>query len=89
MAALKLGVLISGRGSNLQALIDACGNEDYPAEITLVISNNADAQGLKRAQSAGIATLTISHKDFKDRDAFDASYEQQIALKKRPSFPYP
>jgi phosphoribosylglycinamide formyltransferase-1 len=73
MAALKLGVLISGRGSNLQALIDACTDEAYPAKIVLVISNKADAQGLKRAQAVGIATLTISHKDFKDRDEFDAA----------------
>jgi phosphoribosylglycinamide formyltransferase-1 len=73
MAALKLGVLISGRGSNLQALIDACRHEDYPAEIVLVISNKADAQGLKRAQSAGIATLTISHRDYEDRDVFETA----------------
>jgi len=73
MAAMKLGVLISGRGSNLQALIDACASDDYPAETVLVISNKADAQGLRRAQAAGIATLTISHGDYEDRDAFDAA----------------
>jgi len=73
MAALKLAVLISGRGSNLQALIDACADADYPAEIVLVISNKADAQGLKRAQADGIATLTISHRDHDTRDAFDAA----------------
>ena len=70
---MKLGVLISGRGSNLQALIDACADADYPAEIVLVISNKADAQGLKRAQAAGIATLTISHRDHDARDEFDAA----------------
>jgi len=73
MAGLKLGVLISGRGSNLQALIDACTQADYPAEIVLVVSNKPDAQGLKRAQAAGIATLTISHRDFDERDGFDAA----------------
>lgn len=79
MAALKLGVLISGRGSNLQALIDACAEEDYPAEIVLVISNYADAQGLKRAQAAGIATLTISHRDFAERDDFDTAIGAALA----------
>ena len=79
MAALKLGVLISGRGSNLQALIDACADEAYPAEIVLVISNKADAQGLKRAQAAGIATLTISHRDYADRDAFDAEISAALS----------
>ena len=73
MAALKLAVLISGRGSNLQALIDACADADYPADIVLVISNKPDAQGLKRAQAAGIATLTISHRDHDTRDQFDAA----------------
>jgi phosphoribosylglycinamide formyltransferase 1 len=79
MAALKLGVLISGRGSNLQALIDACAHEDYPARIVLVISNKADARGLERARSAGIATLTISHRDFADRDDFDTAIGAALA----------
>jgi len=79
MAALKLGFLISGRGSNLQALIDACADEDYPAEIVLVISNKADAQGLERARSAGIATLTISHRDYAERDDFDAAISDALA----------
>jgi len=79
MAALKLGVLISGRGSNLQALIDACADEDYPAKIVLVISNKADAQGLERARSAGIATLTISHRDYAERDDFDAAISDALA----------
>lgn len=79
MAALKLGVLISGRGTNLRALIDACAEEDYPAEIVLVISNKADAQGLERARSAGIATLTISHRDYAERDGFDAAISAALA----------
>ncbi|HUT51530.1 MAG TPA: phosphoribosylglycinamide formyltransferase [Alphaproteobacteria bacterium] len=73
MARLKLAVLISGRGSNLQALIDACADAGYPAEIVLVISNKEDAQGLSRAQAAGIATLTISHRDHDTREEFDAA----------------
>lgn len=78
MAGLRLAVLISGRGSNLQALIDACAREDYPAEIVLVISNKADAQGLQRARDAGIATLTINHKDYADRKAFDDAVDAAL-----------
>ncbi|HEX6443335.1 MAG TPA: phosphoribosylglycinamide formyltransferase [Stellaceae bacterium] len=61
MQRLKVGVLISGRGSNLQALIDAAAEPAYPAEIALVISNRADAAGLERAAKAGIPHLTIGH----------------------------
>jgi phosphoribosylglycinamide formyltransferase-1 len=63
MARLKLGVLISGRGSNLQALIEACAAADSPAEIALVLSNKADAAGLARATAACIAAQVISHRD--------------------------
>ncbi|MBU0799575.1 MAG: phosphoribosylglycinamide formyltransferase, partial [Alphaproteobacteria bacterium] len=56
MGRLNLAVLISGRGSNLQALIDACAAAAYPAQIKVVISNRPDAYGLIRAQAAGIAT---------------------------------
>ena len=70
-AACKVGVLISGRGSNLQALIDACAKPDFPARIVLVISNIADAYGLKRAVAANIPALAISHKSYASRDAFD------------------
>lgn len=68
---LRLGVLISGRGSNLQALIDACAAADYPAEIVLVISNKADARGLKHAQRAGIPARIIDHREYDHRAAFD------------------
>jgi len=71
MADLKLGVLISGRGSNLQALIDACAAADFPAEISLVISNVADVQGLERAREAGIQTLVIDHNEFTSRVSFE------------------
>ena len=70
---MKLGVLISGRGSNLQALIDAAAEPGYPAEIALVLSNKPDAAGLARAAAAGIATGVISHRDFPDREGFDAA----------------
>lgn len=68
---MKVGVLISGRGSNLQALIDACADEDYPAEIVLVISNVPGAAGLERAEAAGIPTVVVDHKAFDDREAFE------------------
>jgi phosphoribosylglycinamide formyltransferase-1 len=76
---MKLAVLVSGRGSNLQALIDACKGEDFPAEIVLVLSNKADAYGLVRAQEAGIPTAVLSPKDFADRESFDAAMNDKIA----------
>ncbi len=77
---LKVGVLISGRGSNLQALIDACAQPGFPAEIVLVISNVAEAQGLARAKKARIATQIIPHKNYASREEFDAALD--AALKK-------
>jgi phosphoribosylglycinamide formyltransferase 1 len=72
MARLKVGVLISGRGSNMQALIEACRMPNFPAEIVLVISNEPGAAGLARAKEAGIATRVIDHRDFnKDRPVFE------------------
>ena len=68
---LKVGVVISGRGSNLQALLDACATAEFPAEIVLVISNNPDVEGLRRAEKAGVATETINHRDFNDRASFE------------------
>ena len=75
---MKLAVLISGRGSNLQALIDACAAQDFPAEIVLVLSNKADAFGLERAQKAGIATLVLNHKNYADRGSFDQAMTDAI-----------
>jgi phosphoribosylglycinamide formyltransferase 1 len=68
---LKVAVLISGRGSNMQALMAACAVSNFPAEIALVLSNRADAGGLEHAASAGIPTKVINHKDFDSREAFD------------------
>lgn len=79
MARLRLGVLISGRGSNLQALIDACATPDYPAEIVLVISNRAEAVGLARAKQAMIPATVISRRDFGDRPAFDAALHHAMS----------
>ena len=72
MQRVKTAVLISGNGSNLQALLDAARAPDYPAEIVLVISNREEAFGLDRAEKAGVATAIVPHANFKSREAFDA-----------------
>ena len=66
-------VLLSGTGSNLQALIDSCAVKDSPARIRAVISNRADAYGLQRAKDAGIDTRVLDHTAFEGREAFDAA----------------
>jgi len=67
----RLGVLISGRGSNLKAIIDAIEQQRLNAAIAIVISNRADAEGLDHARRAGIDTLVISHKSFATREDYD------------------
>ena len=74
----RIAVLISGRGSNLQALIDAVADGRLRAEISVVISNRADAQGLQRARTAGIEALTISHRDYPTREAFEAAIVREL-----------
>lgn len=76
---LRLGVLISGRGSNLQALIDACTAPGYPAEIALVVSNVAGAYGLERAAEAGIPTRVIDHKPFASRGDFERALTDALS----------
>ncbi len=71
MRQLKLAVMISGGGTNLQALIDACQQSDYPAEIVVVVSNRPDAYGLERAKNAGINAECIDHKDYETREDFE------------------
>jgi phosphoribosylglycinamide formyltransferase-1 len=78
MARLKTAVLISGRGSNLQALIDACVAPGFPAEIALVIANVGGAAGLARAHAAGIATRTTPHGDYGSREAFEARLTEEL-----------
>lgn len=68
---LSLAVFISGRGSNLQSLIDACAQADFPARIAVVVSNRPDAYGLERAKHAGISTEIIDHKSFSSREDFE------------------
>ncbi len=76
----RVAVLISGRGSNMVALIEAAKAPDYPAEIVLVVSNRPDASGLARAREAGIATALVDHKTFgKDREAFEHALDAQMA----------
>lgn len=79
--AIPTAVLISGNGSNLQALLDAAASPDYPARIALVISNKAEAFGLVRAREAGVETLVIPHTDYTSREAFDAAID--AALRQR------
>lgn len=74
----SLVVLISGSGSNLQALIDAIAEGTLDAEIRCVISNRGDAYGLQRARQAGIATRVLNHREFASREAFDAALIQEI-----------
>jgi phosphoribosylglycinamide formyltransferase-1 len=74
----RVGVLISGRGSNLQALIEACRAPTFPAKIALVISNVPSAQGLLRAEASLIPALTINNKDFASREDFDAAVDAAL-----------
>ncbi|MBP9050910.1 MAG: phosphoribosylglycinamide formyltransferase [Alphaproteobacteria bacterium] len=68
---LNLAVLISGRGSNLQSILEACQDPAFPAQVKLVISNKADAYGLVRAEKMGIPTGVVAHKDFSSREEFE------------------
>lgn len=81
----RLGVLISGRGSNLQAIIDAIGNGRLAATIAVVISNRADAAGLARAKEAGVEAIYVNSREYAGRDAFDGAIvdmlrERQVGL---------
>jgi phosphoribosylglycinamide formyltransferase 1 len=79
MTKKRAAVLISGRGSNMMALIEAANTKDYPAEIVLVLSNRPDAPGLKRAQDAGIATVVVDHRPFgEDREAFERALDDEL-----------
>lgn len=76
MSRKRVAILISGRGSNMAALIEAAKAPDYPAEIALVVSNVPDAAGLARAHAAGVTTAVLDHKPFgKDRAAFEAALQ--------------
>ncbi len=79
MRKLRLGVMISGSGTNLQALIDACAAADYPATIEVVISNRPGVRGLERAEQAGIKAVTIDHKGFDDKETFEDALHECLA----------
>jgi phosphoribosylglycinamide formyltransferase 1 len=75
----RVAVLISGRGSNMTALIEAAKEKDYPARIALVVSNRPDALGLARAAEAGVATVVVDHALFgKDRQAFERALDDEL-----------
>lgn len=78
MSNRRIGVLISGRGSNLQAIIDSIADGRLDATIAVVISNRADALGLERAQRAGIETLWIDHRSYASRAAFDRAIAGEL-----------
>jgi phosphoribosylglycinamide formyltransferase 1 len=75
----RVAILISGRGSNMAALIEAAKAQDYPAEIALVVSNRPDAAGLDYARSCGIATAVIDHSQFgADRESFEQALDRKL-----------
>jgi phosphoribosylglycinamide formyltransferase-1 len=78
MAQLKVGVLISGRGSNLKALIDSCAAANASARIALVVSNVATAAGLDVARAHGVPTTVIDHRQYRDRAGFDAAMDAAL-----------
>ncbi|MCX7306685.1 MAG: phosphoribosylglycinamide formyltransferase [Afipia sp.] len=83
MTKRRVAILISGRGSNMTALIEAAKQDVYPADIVLVISNIANAGGLEKAREAGIETATVESKTFgKDRDAFEQALQDKLAAHK-------
>jgi phosphoribosylglycinamide formyltransferase 1 len=74
----RVAILISGRGSNMTALIEAASAKDYPAEIALVVSNRPDAAGLDHARSRGVPTAVIDHTQFGDRKAFEQALDRRL-----------
>ena len=78
MPKKKIAILISGNGSNLQAIIDAMQAGELPIDIRSVISNNADAYGLQRAKAAGIHTEVVNHRDYQGRQDFDLALQEAI-----------
>ena len=78
MSRVKVGILISGRGSNMAALIEAARAEDFPAEIALVVANKADAVGLEKARAVGVEGLALNAKAFADKTAFEAAIDAEL-----------
>jgi phosphoribosylglycinamide formyltransferase-1 len=83
MARKRVAILISGRGSNMVALIEAAKDQAYPAEIALVMSNDPAAEGLKRAANEGIPTSVVDHRKFgKDREGFERALQDELQAHK-------
>jgi phosphoribosylglycinamide formyltransferase 1 len=78
MVRKRVAILISGRGSNMAALLTAAQDPAFPAEVSLVVSNRADAKGLTAAREAGIATALVDHKRFGDREAFERALQNEL-----------
>jgi phosphoribosylglycinamide formyltransferase-1 len=76
----RIVILLSGRGSNMQAIVERCAEEGWPARVVGVASNKADAEGLAWAAERGIATASVEHKGFVSREAFDAELQRAIDL---------
>ena len=74
----RVAILISGRGSNMTALVEAAKGADYPAQIALVVSNRPDAAGLARAQAEQIPTAVVDHRHYKDRAAFERALQAEL-----------
>src|SRR5690349_19438022 len=80
VARARTAILISGRGSNMAALLEAAADPAYPAEIALVLSNRADAAGLARAEAAGVPVAVVESRAFRgDRDGFERAMEAELA----------
>lgn len=82
MAQKRVAILISGRGSNMTALMKAAKAKNYPAEIVLVLSNRPEAQGLELAKAEGIPTVIVDHKTFSSREDFDAAIQRELEAAK-------
>lgn len=76
---MRVAVLISSRGSNMQALVNASKTDDFPAEIVTVLSNNPEAAGLEFAKSHDIPTKVINHRDYEDRESFDEALSEFLS----------
>lgn len=78
MNRLRLAILISGRGTNMERLIEAAADPDYPAEPALVLSNKANAEGLAIAEAKGVEALAIPHRDYSDRESFERAMDEAL-----------
>ena len=82
MHKIKTAVLISGRGSNMMAILKATQNNDYPAKLNIVISNKPSAEGLKKAEEFGIKTVVLDHKAYKNRHKFEKDLDAHLRASK-------